>query len=125
MAKKMSAEERKRRRDDGQYQRAWEMRRQRAAERAQRADLPLPPPNLNVWEPEGLKTLRKLTAMSKAERTKHPCLICGQPIGYGDWKIPTCQKCRSKHRPANYAKLSSQDQWKIDKALGLLDWDGK
>lgn len=27
-------------------------------------------------------------------------------------------------RPSNYHKLSSQDQWEIDKRLGILDWNG-
>jgi hypothetical protein len=31
---------------------------------------------------------------------------------------------RAKQRPANYAALSSQDQWAIDRRLGILDWDG-
>lgn len=28
-------------------------------------------------------------------------------------------------RPANYADLPPQEQWDIDKQLGILDWDGK
>lgn len=32
---------------------------------------------------------------------------------------------RAKKRPANYAELSAEEQWAIDKELGLLDWDGK
>jgi len=31
---------------------------------------------------------------------------------------------RAKLRPANYAQLSPQEQWDINKGLGLLDWDG-
>lgn len=27
-------------------------------------------------------------------------------------------------RPRNYFKLSGQKQWDIDKALGILDWEG-
>ncbi len=27
-------------------------------------------------------------------------------------------------RPANHNQLSGEDQWEIDKALGILDWDG-
>jgi hypothetical protein len=27
-------------------------------------------------------------------------------------------------RPKNYFHLSSQDQWEIDKNLGILDWEG-
>lgn len=30
----------------------------------------------------------------------------------------------SYKRPSNYFKLSSQSQWEIDKALGILDWIG-
>jgi len=48
------------------------------------------------WEPQGLKTLRRIVAMGREERAKLPCTSCGQPIGHGDWRIPTCQKCRAK-----------------------------
>lgn len=27
-------------------------------------------------------------------------------------------------RPKNFLRLSSREQWDIDKKLGLLDWDG-
>lgn len=27
-------------------------------------------------------------------------------------------------RPDDYFKLSAQEQWDIDKRLGILDWDG-
>lgn len=27
-------------------------------------------------------------------------------------------------RPLDYLELSAQEQWEIDKALGILDWDG-
>ena len=30
----------------------------------------------------------------------------------------------SHQRPANFFKLSSEQQWEIDKHLGILDWDG-
>jgi hypothetical protein len=32
---------------------------------------------------------------------------------------------RATLRPDNYAELSPEEQWKIDKKLGLLDWEGK
>ena len=28
-------------------------------------------------------------------------------------------------RPHNFFRLSSQRQWEIDDALGILDWDGE
>lgn len=28
-------------------------------------------------------------------------------------------------RPSNYAELSAQSQWDVDKRLGILDWDGE
>lgn len=31
----------------------------------------------------------------------------------------------SFQRPRNYRKLSPETQWAIDKALGILDWEGK
>jgi hypothetical protein len=35
------------------------------------------------------------------------------------------QLALSKKRPKNYAKLTPEQQWEIDKKLGMLDWDGK
>jgi len=32
---------------------------------------------------------------------------------------------KSFQRPSNYFKLSSQQQWKIDYELGILDWNGE
>jgi hypothetical protein len=31
---------------------------------------------------------------------------------------------RAMTRPRNFIKLDSQEQWEIDKKLGILDWDG-
>ena len=31
---------------------------------------------------------------------------------------------KSFERPRNYFKLSSDEQWAIDKKLGILDWKG-
>ena len=31
---------------------------------------------------------------------------------------------RALQRPSNYKRLSSEQQWDIDKGLGILDWDG-
>lgn len=31
---------------------------------------------------------------------------------------------RARHRPPNFEQLSAQEQWEIDKGLGILDWDG-
>lgn len=31
---------------------------------------------------------------------------------------------KSFQRPKNFFKLTSQEQWEIDKVLGILDWDG-
>jgi hypothetical protein len=30
----------------------------------------------------------------------------------------------AKKPPANYLELPAREQWKIDKALSILDWDG-
>jgi len=35
------------------------------------------------------------------------------------------QRLAAARRPSNYADLSAQDQWTIDKELGILDWDGR
>jgi len=31
---------------------------------------------------------------------------------------------RSFQRPSNFLKLSGEEQWEIDKSLGILDWVG-
>lgn len=31
---------------------------------------------------------------------------------------------KSFERPSNFFKLSKEEQWKIDKKLGILDWQG-
>lgn len=31
---------------------------------------------------------------------------------------------QAKKRPENFTKLTSEEQWEIDKDLGILDWDG-
>lgn len=28
-------------------------------------------------------------------------------------------------RPSNYFKLGAEQQWSIDKTLGILDWEGR
>lgn len=32
---------------------------------------------------------------------------------------------KSFQRPKNFFKLSPEEQWRIDKELGILDWEGK
>lgn len=32
---------------------------------------------------------------------------------------------RAKLRPSNFNSMTADQQWEIDKGLGLLDWDGK
>jgi hypothetical protein len=31
---------------------------------------------------------------------------------------------KALQRPRNFFKLSAQEQWDIDKSLGILDWQG-
>lgn len=31
---------------------------------------------------------------------------------------------QAKLRPIDYAELSPEEQWAVDKRLGILDWDG-
>jgi hypothetical protein len=31
---------------------------------------------------------------------------------------------KSFQRPKNYFRLSAEEQWRIDKELGILDWEG-
>jgi hypothetical protein len=32
---------------------------------------------------------------------------------------------KSQNRPDNFRDLTAEEQWEIDKQLGILDWDGK
>jgi hypothetical protein len=32
---------------------------------------------------------------------------------------------KSFDRPKNFRKLSAQEQWDIDRSLGILDWEGE
>jgi len=32
---------------------------------------------------------------------------------------------KSFQRPSNYFRLSDEEQWDIDKTLGILDWTGE
>ena len=32
---------------------------------------------------------------------------------------------KSFQRPSNFFRLSGEDQWEIDKKLGILDWKGE
>lgn len=32
---------------------------------------------------------------------------------------------KSFQRPSNYFELSTQEQWRIDSRLGILDWQGE
>jgi hypothetical protein len=34
------------------------------------------------------------------------------------------QAIAATRRPANFYQLSGEEQWEIDKQLGILDWDG-
>lgn len=34
-------------------------------------------------------------------------------------------KEKAKERPKDFEELSPQEQWDIDKELGILDWDGR
>lgn len=38
------------------------------------------------------------------------------------WDIPMRE--RAKWRPRDFGLLSPEEQWAIDKMLGILDWDG-
>jgi hypothetical protein len=46
-----------------------------------------------------------------------PAEVTSPPISEGAIK--------ALDRPENYAQLSPEEQWEIDKRLGILDWDGK
>lgn len=39
---------------------------------------------------------------------------------------PQRRMCKlAEMRPTNYDQLSPQEQWDVDKRLGILDWDGE
>ncbi len=46
-------------------------------------------------------------------------------LGFPQWLESQPAARRAKSRPSNYAMLSPDQRWQIDRVLGLLDWDGK
>lgn len=53
-----------------------------------------------------------------------PHLIgCSRPLPVPDNLGPMASA--AQRRPANYNQLSGEQQWEIDKSLGILDWDGR
>ena len=77
---------------------------------------------------------------------KHTCFDCGEGFRPTDvalilpfhsgrvWQFHhnTCmavhlfnEATRATLRPENYAELTPEDQWRIDKQLGILDWSPK
>jgi hypothetical protein len=51
--------------------------------------------------------------------------FCKNPPRPPELRDQWAMRDRAKLRPANFEQLSGEDQWEIDKKLGILDWDGK
>lgn len=61
------------------------------------------------------------------------CRSCTHPI-HPPYGCEECSVCpdgsqgpltrQAAKRPANFNTLSPEEQWQIDKELGILDWDG-
>jgi hypothetical protein len=54
--------------------------------------------------------------------------MCGSCVRHkchhGEWvTMPPAE--RVKMRPTNFESLSAEEQWQIDKRLGILDYDGR
>lgn len=49
--------------------------------------------------------------------------LTGAPLV--DPRPKSAMALQAEKRPANYESLPQDEQWAIDKALGILDWDGK
>ena len=41
-----------------------------------------------------------------------------------DAVLPDSMSDRAKLRPSNFKNMTPEEQWEVDKALGILDWDG-
>ncbi len=50
------------------------------------------------------------------EAMRNKAKEAGRPLG--------SQAQQATRRPSNYAELSAQSQWDVDKGLGILDWSG-
>ncbi len=73
---------------------------------------------------DGLDTMAKI----KREREREVINCDDYETGRArlEAEIATVDKELNKlARPVNYEKLSPENQWTIDKRLGILDWDGK
>lgn len=70
--------------------------------------------------------LREAIAFAEDHMTKYPSGYKAYPHGGNPNPRPfNWAEMQAKKRPADYASLSSQDQWEIDKKLGILDWTGQ
>jgi hypothetical protein len=58
--------------------------------------------------------------------TKHDEFIAKLEAKSKATGVPLSEGARqAKKRPSNYCEMSAQEQWAVDKALGILDWDGE
>lgn len=75
-------------------------------------------PRARPWEDEGWETVvfaaDKGSVVMIRKTFRRPRL----PEGKG----PLARA--AEHRPANFSELDEPTKWEIDRALGILDWDG-
>lgn len=72
--------------------------------------------------------LHESIAFAEDHMTKYPSGYKDYPNGGNPNPRPFMDgwaKAQAAKRPANYASLSAQHQWEVDKRLGILDWDGQ
>lgn len=66
-----------------------------------------------------VKVCQGITGMNQCPR-------CHRPVG--EYHFIGCEEARcqmsAKFRPINFPYLTGEEQWAIDKQLGILDWEG-
>lgn len=76
----------------------------------------------HVWVAEALDG----TTVLKGTGIYSKCPRCYKRVG--DTHLSTCKEAlmqrQAKKRPENFTSLTVREQWAVDKALGILDWDG-
>ena len=72
-----------------------------------------------MYRGDFLRLFSMVTRIAQAERHN-------PTSEHGPGSQPLSEKAmKAKQRPANFSQLSAEEQWSIDKELGILDWDGK
>lgn len=72
----------------------------------------------HAWDSEGWEIVRFITEKTHATVVRR--VLPRPPLINGKGPLARAAELR----PANFRELEMQEQWDIDKRLGILDWDG-